>query len=449
MISKNSAKRIIDRAIAHAGKRVDGIEVTVWGSNIATSRFALNSMTQNQAPDTVAVSVRVLVDGRQARLGTDNISAQAVRTVVDNAIAVAKLLEKDEELLPLPDLKEPGAYGSVDRFDGKTARMTAKARAARIKLTTNAAIEKNLRASGVFASGSWFIATGNSQGVFAFHQESSAECSVTIEKENSSGWAKAHAVDARAIDTQALVQSAIAAAEKTADPDEVPPGLYTVILSPSAVLDLVSFLWGDFSATSHRDKLSSLTDKVGQKVFGENITIKDDFAHPLQAGASFDGEGMPRTAVTLVEKGVVKNLVYGRRAAKHFGVESTGHGLTEPSSAGEQPANLVLEGRTTSREEMIASTDRGILLTRVWYVRVVDPSKLLLTGMTRDGTYLIENGKLVKGVRNLRFNVSVIELLNNVLALGPAVRAAGEEGFPAVVPAMKVANFNFTSTTKF
>jgi PmbA protein len=222
-----------------------------------------------------------------------------------------------------------------------------------------------------------------------------------------------------------------------------------VILPPSAVLDLVAFLWYDFAATSHKDKLSSLVGKVGQKVFGKNITVRDDFSHPLQAGPPFDGEGMPRQAVNLIEKGVVKNLVYGRRSAKHFKVESTGHGLAEPSPMGEIPTNIVLEGGNSSLAEMVATTDYGVLLSRVWYVRVVDPTSVLLTGMTRDGTFLIENGKIVKGVKNLRFNVSVIELLNNVLALGPAVRAAGEEGDPNVVPAMKVANFHFTSTTKF
>jgi predicted Zn-dependent protease len=440
---------MIDRAIAYAGKRVDGIEVTVIGVSISTSRFALNSMTQNQAPVRVSISARVLVDGRQARLETDNISVKGIYAVVDNAISVAKLLEKDQELLPLPDRRKVSDYRKVKRFSQDTAAMSPKSRAAKIKVITDEALKNNLQASGVFASGSWTLAIGNSSGVFAYHDQSIAECSVTMETETSSGWGKANAVKTELIDPKVLTEEAIRSALESTEPIEIPPGKYTVILPPSAVLDLVTFLWYDFAATSHKDKLSSLVGKVGKKVFGKNITVRDDFSHPLQAGPPFDGEGMPRQVVTLIENGVVKNLVYGRRSAKHFKVESTGHGLAEPSPMGEIPTNIVLEGGNSSLAEMVATTDYGVLLSRVWYVRTVDPTSVLLTGMTRDGTFLIENGKIVKGVKNLRFNVSVIELLNNVLALGPAVRAAGEEGDPNVVPAMKVANFHFTSTTKF
>ena len=209
------------------------------------------------------------------------------------------------------------------------------------------------------------------------------------------------------------------------------------------MLDLLDYLWGDFAATSHIDKLSSLLGKVGKKVFGDNINIKDDVYHPLQTGSRFDGEGLPRTVVTLVENGVVKNLVYGRRSAAKMNAKPTGHGVSEPSPQGEYPENLVVQGGTSSVEDMIKSTERGILLSRVWYVRLVDPTTILLTGMTRDGTFMVENGKISYGIKNLRFNASVIDMLNNVMELGPSVRAAGEGGSPQVVPAMKVAEFQF------
>jgi predicted Zn-dependent protease len=267
--------------------------------------------------------------------------------------------------------------------------------------------------------------------------------------EHSTGWAKAQSPISKDLDIKGMATRAAEKAVASANPIEIDPGHYTVILEPSAVLDLCGELWYDFTGTSFQDKQSCFLDKRGKQVMGKNITIYDDVYHPLQDGEPFDGEGMPRQKVCLVEKGVIKNLVYGRRSARHFNVEPTGHGMREPNAMGEYPENIVIEGGNTSLDEMIRGTDRGILLTRVWYVREVDPATKIVTGMTRDGTFLVENGKIKCGVKNLRFNESIIEMLSRVEALGPAVRAAGEESFPAVVPAMKVAYFNFESSTKF
>lgn len=452
MISEAESKRLIDLAIAHAAKRADGVEVRVTSSNFATSRFANNNMTQNQAPEHVTVSVRVISGQRQLRLSTDNISDSGIEHLVDNAIIAVKLLPEDPTVLPLPDptltkLHDRGV--EFDRYDRGTGEMSADERSNSVNSMIDVAKKQNLSCAGTYGAGGDSIAIGNSNGMFHYHNESGCECSVTVVAPNSSGWAKVHDPKSMQVDARALAQSASKNAILSADPRDVPPGKYTVILPPSAVLDLLGFLWGDFSATSHIDKLSSLLGKVGQKVFGENINIKDDVFHPMQAGAPFDGEGLPRTIVTLVENGVVKNLVYGRKSAAKMNAKPTGHGVSEPSPEGEFPVNLVMTGGTASLDDMVKSTDRGILLSRVWYVRLVDPTSILLTGMTRDGTFLVENGKISYGIKNLRFNVSVIDMLNNVLALGPAVRAAGEGSFPAVVPALKVANFNFSSTTKF
>jgi predicted Zn-dependent protease len=182
---------------------------------------------------------------------------------------------------------------------------------------------------------------------------------------------------------------------------------------------------------------------------GENITLRDDVTHPLQSGAPFDGEGMPRQKVQLVERGVPNTLVYARATAKKMKAKPTGHGFALPNDFGEAPMNLVFDGGNSSIAEMVASTDRGILLTRLWYIREVDPYEKILTGMTRDGSFLIENGRIAAGIRNFRFNQNILEMLSSVEQLGPAVRAAGEESFEMVVPAMKVRNFHFTEVTKF
>jgi len=212
---------------------------------------------------------------------------------------------------------------------------------------------------------------------------------------------------------------------------------------------LVGFLFYDFAGTAVLDKRSCFTDQVGKKVFGDIVSITDDVCHCWQAGAPWDGEGIPRQAVQLVERGVLKNLVYARHTAKKMNAQPTGHGFPLPNEYGEAPMNLVFAGGTTSLEEMIRTTERGVLVTRLWYIREVDPYEKILTGMSRDGIYLVEGGRVKHAVRNLRFNQSLKEMLNQVELLGPAVRAAGEESFEMVVPPMRVANFHFTEVTKY
>ena len=197
------------------------------------------------------------------------------------------------------------------------------------------------------------------------------------------------------------------------------------------------------------DQRSCFTKRMGKPIMGENITLHDDAYHPLQSGAPFDGEGIPRQKILLVDKGVPRNLVYSRASAKKMKRKPTGHGFSLPNDMGEAPVNLVFGGGDSSIDEMVRSTDRGILVTRVWYIRDVDPYEKVLTGMTRDGTFLIQDGRVAGGIRNFRFNQGLLEMLSNVEMMGPAVRAAGEESFEMVVPPMKVRNFNFSEVTKF
>jgi predicted Zn-dependent protease len=280
--------------------------------------------------------------------------------------------------------------------------------------------------------------------------------------DNSSGWQKANSPDVSNLRAQELAEIAAEKAARSANPDEVQPGKYTVVLEPAAVLDLLGFMFYDFGGTALLEQRSFLNQRLGTQLFGENITIHDDAYHPLQSGSTFDGEGMPRQRVTLVDKGVVRNLVYSRSTARKMkstefasqlrDIRPTGHGFPLPNEVGDAPMNIVVEGgngQARSLEEMISSTDRGVLVTRLWYIREVDPYEKILTGMTRDGTFLIQNGKVTKGLRNFRFNQSLIELLQHVEMLGHSVRTSGEEAFDMVVPAMKANNFNFTELTKF
>jgi predicted Zn-dependent protease len=304
-------------------------------------------------------------------------------------------------------------------------------------------------AAGIYSTDSTEYTLLNSRGVDAHYRETMARFSITAMGAGSSGWAKASACDHRELDPLELAISAARKASQSAAPRELPAGRYAVILEPAAVLDLAGQMFGDFSATAIRDGRSFLNDRIGKQIFGSNITIHDDASHPLQAGAPFDGEGVPRQRLTLVENGVVRDIAYCRQAAAKAGVLPTGHGFPLPNEYGEAPVNIVIAGGDTSVEQMVAATERGILVTRLWYIREVDPYEKIFTGMTRDGTFLVEGGEVTAGVRNFRFNQGLMEMLSNVMDLGPAVRASGEETFDMVAPAMRVRDFNFTEVTRF
>ncbi|MGH9772252.1 MAG: TldD/PmbA family protein [Candidatus Acidiferrales bacterium] len=424
----------------------DETEVDIAAGADALTRFANNTIHQNVAEHTIGISVRAVVDGRTARASTNKSDEESLRRVVESAVSLARNQPENPDLLPL--LKKQ-KYQKVSRFFASTAETTPQDRARAVTKVCKMAEKKKQTTAGIFASGSSQSLFANSRGLFARYQQTRSEFSVTILEENSSGWAKSNSPDIRTLDPLALAESASRKASESRAPREIEPGHYTVILEPPAVLDLVGFLFYDLAGTAVLDKRSCFTGRMGKKVCGENITLWDDAYHPLQLGAPYDGEGLPRQKILLLDRGVPKNLVYSRATAKKMKAKPTGHGFSLPNEYGEAPMNLVFAGGDKSVDDMVRSTDRGILVTRLWYIREVDPYEKVLTGMTRDGTFLVENGRIRGGIRNLRFNQSVLEMLLNVEMLGPAVRAAGEESFEMVVPAMKVRNFHFSEVTKF
>jgi PmbA protein len=426
--------------------KADETELHLEAVSDALTRFANNAIHQNVAERILTVSVRTVFDGRTARTTTNKTDEESLRRVVAASSALARSQPPNPDLLPMPG---PQEYAQVERYFESTTETTPEDRARAVQRVVTMASEDALTAAGIFSTGTTQSALANSKGLFAGYQQTRAEFSVTMLREDSSGWAKANSPDVDAIVPDALAERAMQKAAASHMPRELAPGRYTVILEPPAVLDLVGFLFYDFAGTAVLDQRSCFNQRIGKQVMGENIKLWDDACHPLQLGAPFDGEGLPRKKVLLIERGVPRNLVYSRATAKKMKAKPTGHGLALPNEWGEAPVNLVFEGGNSSLEEMIASTDRGILVTRLWYIREVDPYEKVLTGMTRDGTFLVEDGRVAAGIRNMRFNQSILEMLSHVELLGPAVRAAGEEAFEMVVPAMKVRDFHFTEVTKF
>ena len=444
LLSDAEMRRIAEKIFKFSD--ADETEVEIGMTSDALTRFANNTIHQNVAEQVLNVSVRTVLDGRTARATTNKTDDESLRRVVETAKTLARSQPRNPDLLLMPG---PQKYLKVARYFEDTAYATPADRARAVVKVAQMAEKNKQTAAGIFATGVTQFAIANSRGLFASHRQTRAEFSITILEPDSSGWAKSNSPDIAQIDPVALARSASEKSAASRKPAEVAPGRWTVILEPSAVLDLVGFLFYDFAGTAMWDQRSCFTKRMGKRIMGENISLYDDAYHPLQSGAPFDGEGMPRHKILLVDKGVPSNLVYSRATAKKMKARPTGHGLPLPNDMGEAPMNLVFSGGNSSLDEMVRSTENGILVTRVWYIRDVDPYEKVLTGMTRDGTFLVQDGKLAGGLRNFRFNQSVLEMLSNVELMGPSVRAAGEESFDMVVPSMKVRNFHFSEVTKF
>jgi len=446
--SSSSAPSELDRIIEHVLKlsEADETEIEVESTTDALTRFANNTIHQNVAEQTLSISVRAVIDGRTARATTNKTDEESLRRVTAAAKSLARNEPRKPDLLPMLRAQR---YQKVSRFFAATAEATAQDRAHAVKRVCQMAEKAKQTAAGIFSSGSMRSVLANSKGLYARHQQTRAEFSVTLLEPSSSGWAKSSSPDIGNIKPTDLAETASRKAAESRNPREIPAGHYTTILEPPAVLDLVGFLFYDFAGTAVLDKRSCFTGRLGQRLMGQNVSVWDDVYHPLQTGAPFDGEGVPKQKVTLVDQGVPKNLVYSRATAKKMNAKPTGHGFPLPNEYGEAPMNLVFSGGHASVDDMVRSTERGILVTRLWYIREVDPYEKILTGMTRDGTFLVENGRLRGGLRNFRFNQGVLDMLSHVDMLGVPVRSAGEESFEMVVPAMKIRDFHFSEVTKF
>jgi PmbA protein len=467
MLSKEQAADIFDRIRGFSS--ADEVEAIFTGSRFALTRFANNTIHQNVEEENSIISIRTNFAGRTARATANQFDDESLRRAVAASESLAKVQAPDPDLLPMPTEEEAANFADsaadksvrATRFFEETAAIAPADRADVVKKIVSIADRHKLTTAGIYSNSESHEGIFNSRGLANWHQQTLAEVSITMLGEDSSGWQKLNSPDVSNLDPAHLAETAAQKAVESARPREIAPGKYTVILEPAAVLDIVGFMFWDYSGVAILDRRSFLNDRIGTTLFGENINIWDDAFHPLQAGSPFDGEGMRRRRVQLVENGIVKRVVYARAtarkmknseyAAKVGPIETTGHGFPLPNEVGEMPMNIVFGGpeKPQGVDQMIASTERGVLVTRLWYIREVDPYEKIVTGMTRDGTFLVENGKVQSGLRNFRFNQSLISMLSNVEAMSVPVRACGEESFDMVVPAMKVREFNFTEGTKF
>ncbi|OGF09177.1 MAG: hypothetical protein A2W00_12305 [Candidatus Eisenbacteria bacterium RBG_16_71_46] len=436
---------MLEEALAMSA--ADHTEVLLEATRGSLTRFANNQIHQSVTAENHVLTLRATVGRRSGMASTNRLDSSALRQVADRALALARLSPEDPELPEPAPAAEPPA---LEAFVAATAASDPEGRAAAVGPVLEAAAASGFEAAGALSASSAAIAIANTRGLFAYQPETSARFTCTVYGGDSSGWVDRHRRDLPALDTERLGRIAVDKAERSRDPSPFEPGPTTVVLEPSAVAELVSFLAVlGLGAQSEQEGRSFLAGRIGERITGERVTLVDDAYDPRGFGRPFDFEGTPRRRVTTIERGIARAVVHDRRTAARAGVESTGHAGHPPATEGPLPASLVLEPGDLSLEDLIASTARGVLVTRFWYNRVVDPRRTLITGMTRDGTFLIEDGRIVRGVRNLRFNESVLGVLERAEAWGREAEPTvfDDAGLCVVAPALKVRDFCFTGVS--
>jgi PmbA protein len=446
MFGERHAKELCDQVLKQSGS--DAVEVMLSFGDSALTRFANNTIHQNVAERNANIIVRCHVDQRLGTAITNRLDEKGLVETVEKARSNARASAVDPDHV---GLAEPANYETVGSYDQATAELSPATRAQEVGVVCRIAAEKGLNASGAFSSGAEEVAFANSQGLFAYHAATKADFQTVVMSEDSSSRTHQSAWRAADIPVTRLGIEAIDKAEKGRNPRDIEPGAYTVILDHYVTEDLLNGLnFYGMGAQAVQEGRSWMNDRLGEKVMSEMISIWDDGLDPQGMPMPFDFEGTPKRHVDLVKEGVAIQPVYDRYTAKKSGTQSTGHALP-PTMRGFGPigTNLFMATGGSTLEEMIASTEKGLYINRFWYTRLVHPRDCVVTGMTRDGVYLIENGELAYPVKNLRFTHSYVGALADVEAVGKESHLLLGEfgGFAVRVPALKVHSFNFTGKT--
>ena len=442
-----AALELADRAVAMARDAGAGeAEALVMREDGALTRFANSEIHQNVAQHDVAVNLRVVLGKRVAVASSGRTDEEGLRSLVSNALAIARVVEElpDWGGLPHPN----GTPRDVPAFAPATAEATPEFRAEAVRQVIAAADEAGVTAYGSFQTGIETIAVANSNGIRVAGSRTSAQLiTVSMGPNGGTGYGEAAAVDATTIDPAAIGRQAADKARASANAVSIEPGDYPVVLEEPAVVDLLDMLgYLGFSALAVQEERSFFDP--GKRIGSEIVTITDDGADAAGLPMGFDYEGVAKQRVELVARGLCGRVVYDAQTAARDGVASTGHGLPAPNPYGPFPLNMVMDAGDASREEMLGGLDRGLLVTRFHYTNPVHPKLAIVTGMTRDGTFLVENGRIVGPVKNLRYTQSYLDALRGAVAVGRERRTL--KGFlgAAVVPAVRIESWTFTGATE-
>jgi predicted Zn-dependent protease len=431
ILSKEEAQAILKKALSYS--KADECEITLNGNTGGNIRYARNEVSTSGAEENVSMSVESRFGKRSGVATINEFDDASLQKVIRRSEETAKLAPESPEYI---ELLGPQQYITTKEFFETTNKVDPAYRADAAAKSIAAASAKGLTAAGFLEHYSNFTAKLNNKGLFAYHPSTVVDFSVTMRTEDGtgSGYVTQDFSDVSKLDTGKASQIAAEKAANSRSAKALEPGKYTVILEPAASIDLLQNMFYNMDQRNAEEGRSFLSKaggktKLGEKLVDERITVYSDPTHPDVPSSPFAGDGRPQKKVTWIDKGVVKNMYNTRFWASNKGAVSV-----------PPPGNMIMEGGNQSLEDMIKSTKRGILVTRLWYIRAVDPQTLLYTGLTRDGTFYIENGKIMYPVKNFRFNESPVIMLNNLEALGKPQRISG-----SLIPPMKIRDFTFTS----
>ena len=440
MTTESEAKRLANGALAAAAGCP--AEVSVRFTDASLTRFANNEIHQNVAERSAAVSVRVGVGRRWGTASTNDLSDGGVQKAVAQASEIAQALPDSDRYLPL---LAPATTPSVGSYDIDTAEYGPMQRAAEVRTIIGKAAGAGLTAAGAFRTGAHGTAVANSEGLFVYHAGTTADLMAVVMDDDASGHAGQLSTRVGDIDAEAVADEAAAKAIAGRAPRSLPPGDYEVVLEEFAVSDMLDFLgYVGFGGLAVEEGRSFMSGRLGEAVMGPNVSIGDDPLDPAGIPRPFDAEGAPARQVDLVRDGAAVSPVHDRFTAAKAGAETTGHALPAHYSMGPIPRNMFLAPGGASRDGLVASVRRGLLITRFWYTRVVHPLTVHMTGMTRDGVFLIEDGEVAGPVRDLRFTESYLEALTRVDAIAAETKLVREFFSVNRVPALKIASWRFT-----
>ena len=442
-------ERLLELAEAAIGTGgVDEAEALVIHGGGGLTRFAGNRIHQATASEDLEVRVRVVVDGNRVGVAsTHDLSLDGARDAARRAAGIAGAMPADPGY---PGMPGPAGYQGAPTYDEATASASPAERAELVARVVGQ-LPAGVSAAGALSTGETEIAVANTNGVRGAYAVTHAGFSVLADQGTSTGWAEAVAPTLAGLDVELLGGRAAEKAVAGRDPRDLDPGVYAVVLEPAAVAALVDFLgYLGFSAKAYEEGRSFLNGRLGERVCSPLVTLRDDGLSPATIGAPFDFEGVPKRPVTLIDHGVAGALLHDWRSATKAGVQPTGHGLPAPSSDGAYPLHLSLDPGEQSLADLVAGVERGLVVTRFHYTNIVNLMETSITGMTRDGTFLVEDGKIVGGVKNLRFTQSILEALAAVTGISRETELLGEDTFGVTrVPALAIGAFNFSSATTF
>jgi PmbA protein len=442
VVGPDEVRRVADAALETRG--VDGVEVLFlheWGG---LTRFANSTIHQSTAREDTGLRVRVVSGNRIGVASANDFTPEGARRAAESAREMAFVCAPDPHfpgLAPKTDVPE-----RPDAFDDATAATTPERRASGVEALVGS-VGDGYRAAGALETIAMEVAVANTEGQFCWAPSTQASISSVVNGgEGGNGFAEAFSARADEIDPAATGRRAFGKAQSSQRPRDLAPEAVTAVLEPNAVSTIVGFLaWIGFGGRTIAEGRSCLTGKQGQPVAAPGITIRDDATSPLTIGTPFDFEGVPRRPIDLIRDGVFVQGVYDLRTAKQVGTTSTGHALPAPNPEGPFPLNLFLEPGDASQAELIATTEHGVLVTRFHYSNVVHPIESTITGMTRDGLFVIENGEVAYPVKNMRFTQSILEALSNTSGIGRETELASEFFLSSArVPALRVEGFHFT-----